>query len=245
MKNEIIKIITDLRKFSDRVDEITGEVAYDTIKHCVAKLKQALYDNPNIAALCAPQIGENLRLFVVKTAKNEDRRFKVFLNPIIVKSDGMHLSREISASFPNKEFIIPRRDSVHVAFQGEDGMVNSETYIGAYAEIVQQMIEMLDGITLDNYGLDLDDVGGAIEFDKASNENKVKLISLYLDQVKNLAKKHAEEIKNSPELNTINKSIDFAAGILAGTITPVDLKAETKGEAIDKVADKASVEKGN
>lgn len=221
MKNEIIKIVTDLDRFNERVDEITGETPYATIKHCVSRLKQALYDNPKISALCAPQIGENLRLFVVKTARTEDRRFKVFLNPMVVKPEGMHLSREINASIPNKEFIIPRRNSVHVAFQHEDGYVDSETYVGAYAEVVQQMIEMLDGITLIDYGLDLDDIGGPEAFDKASNKQKTELLAMYLEQLKNMSSSFREEIENSPILNILNKNIDFTAGVLAGTITPV------------------------
>lgn len=233
MKNEIIKIVTDLEHFNERVDEITATTSYDTIKHCVAKLKQTLYASPNIAALCAPQIGENLRLFVVKTARTEDQRFKVFLNPMIIKAEGIHLSREISASFPQKEFITIRRNTVHIAFQEEDGKVNSETYIGAYAEIVQQMIEMLDGITLADYGLDLEDVGGADEFDKASDESKVELMSTYLNYLKRLSKDFAEEIEKSPELSALNKSIDFTAGLLSGKITPyVESKDELKVDSI-------------
>jgi len=236
MKNELIKIVTDSENFNERVDEITSAISYDAIKHCVAKLKQTLYANPNIAALCAPQIGENLRLFVVKTSKTEDQRFKIFLNPIVVKAEGMHLSRELSASFPSKEFIIPRRNSVHVAFQAEDGMVNSETYIGAYAEIVQQMIEMLDGITLVDYGLDLDDVGGASKFDKSSKKSKVELIATYLDYLKGLSKDFAEEIKNSPELNALNRNIDFAADMLSGKITPyVESKDEIKTKSEEQL----------
>lgn len=221
MSKDYVPIITDVSVFSERVNEITGEVSYETVKNVISRLKRALYDNRNIAALCAPQIGENLRLFVVKTAKTESKRFKVFLNPIIVKSEGLHLSREISASFPDKEFIIPRRNSIHVAFQAEDGQVNSETYVGAYAEIVQQMIEMLDGITLMDYGLDLDDVGGPAAYDKATKKEKVELMEAYITYLKTLSKDLKDQIESDPVLNTINKSIDFAAGILAGTITPV------------------------
>lgn len=231
MKNETIQIISDLAAFGERVDEITGEISYETIKHCVAKIKRALYDNPNIAGLCAPQIGENLRLFVVKTAKTEDQRFKVFLNPMVIKQEGLHLSREISASFPNKEFIIPRRNSVHIAFQLEDGKVSSETYIGAYAEIVQQMIEMLDGITLVDYGLDLDDVGGPKAFDRASKKDKIELMASYIDYLKSLSKEFADEVEKSSELKALNKAIDFTIGVLTGDITPfVKIEEELKKE---------------
>lgn len=218
MSNDVIIIVKDLSVFSERTDEITGEVSYERIKHVVSRLKRALYDNQNIAGICAPQIGENLRLFVVKTAKTEDQRFKVFLNPMIVQQEGLHLSREISASIPDKEFIIPRRNSVHVAFQGEDGQVNSETYIGAYGEIVQQMVEMLDGITIADYGLDLDDVGGPAVFDKATKKDKTELMATYLDYLKTLSAEFKETIEKSPELNALNKAIEFRTGILTGEI---------------------------
>ena len=156
---------------------------------------------------------------------------------MVIKAEGLHLSREISASIPGKEFIIPRRNSVHVAFQLQDGQVNSETYIGAYAEIVQQMIEMLDGITLADYGLDLDDVGGPAVFDKASNKDKVELMAAYLDYLKTLSKDFKEQIESDPKLNDLNRTIDFAAGVLAGTITRItdidDLKKEDKDQKVD------------
>lgn len=234
--NDVVIITKDLNAFVDRVDEITAENSFESIKYCVSRLKRALYDNPNIAALCAPQIGINLRLFVVKIAKTEARRFKVFLNPMIVKQESLHLSREISASIPNKEFIIPRRNSIHVAYQEEDGGVNSETYIGAYAEVIQQMIEMLDGITLADYGLDLDDVGGVEVFDAASDDEKAELMAAYLTYLRSLAKEFDEEIKNSPELADLNKAIDFNIGVLTGQITPVIKKTE---EATKETAEKA------
>ena len=84
MKNNYVKVETDITKFSDRVDEITAAVSYDTVKHTIAQLKRALYDNKDTVAICAPQIGINLRLFVVKTSRTESERFKVFLNPLIV-----------------------------------------------------------------------------------------------------------------------------------------------------------------
>lgn len=233
MKNEIIKIVTDPAAFEERVDEIDGSTKFETVKHVVSKLKNALYDHPETAALCAPQVDSNLRLFVVKLSRKEDNRFKVFLNPIIVKSEGLHLSRETNPSFPDKQFIIPRRNKLHVAYQTEDGHVSSETYVGAYSEVVQQMIEMLDGITLADYGLDLDIVGGPAEFDNATDEEKAELIDLYLKNLSEQSNELATMIAEDPELNKVNKTIDFMAGLLDGTITPenpqpVDEVAEVK-----------------
>lgn len=211
-------IITDLNTFSDRVDEITSATSYETIKHCVSTLKKVLYDNPDFPAICAPQIGNSLRLFVVRTAKSESDRFKVFLNPMIVSSEGLHMSRESNLSIPNKQYLIPRKNKLHVAYQTIDGHVESETYLGAYAEVVQQMIEMLDGITLADYGLDLDDAGGPAAFDKATKKSKAELIALYLDSLKSFSDELAVDIENNPELKTLNDAINFHTKVLTGEI---------------------------
>ena len=51
MSNYVLKIITDLTKFQNRVDEINGATSYDAVKHTVADLKRTLIArrkiNPN------------------------------------------------------------------------------------------------------------------------------------------------------------------------------------------------------
>lgn len=235
---ENIKIVTDLDAFNDRVDEIVDPGLYEAVKSCVSNLKKALYANKDVPALCAPQIGQHLRLFVVKTAKSEDDRFKIFLNPMIVTSEGYHLSRERSASIPDKEFIIPRRNKIHVAYQSETGEVDSQTFIGAYAEVIQQMVEMLDGITLADYGLDLDDIGGIAAFDKAPKKQKAEVVALYLDSIKEISKELRDEIDADPTLKYLDNTINFMTGVLKGDITPdIEEKKETPEEKKEEATD--------
>ena len=80
------------------------------------------------------------------------------------------------------------------------------------------MIEMLDGITLADYGLDLDDVGGPSVFDKATKKDKTELMATYIDYLKTLSAEFKETIEKSPELNALNKAIEFRTGILTGEI---------------------------
>lgn len=221
MTNKRNTIITDLDSFEERCDEILSDTSYEYVKDVISRLKDALYSNKGVAALCAPQIGEHARIFAVRNGHKDQDRFKVFLNPIVVSAKGLHLSREVSPSLPNKEFIIPRRDEVHVAYQLADGHVNSESFTGAYAEVVQQMIEMLDGITLRDYGLDLDDLGGAKAFDKAPQKDKVAVISMYLENIKNTCAALKDEIANDPILSALDKSIEFNKGVLLGDIKPL------------------------
>lgn len=234
--NQEIRIITEYSSFSDRVEEINSTTSFDDVKHCVSQIKKALYNNKDCAAICAPQIGYNLRLFVVKTSKDEADRFKVFLNPMIINSKGLHMSRESSISFPNKQYIIPRKNELHLAYQTIDGKVESNSYIGAFAEVIQQMVEMLDGITLPDYGLDLDDVGGADAFDKASNKNKAELIALYLDSLKDFSNELSEEIENNPELKYMSDVIKFNTGVLKGDIEIIE-KPKPVNSNTDEVSD--------
>jgi len=230
MKNTHIDIVTDVEAFQERNDEILGGEDYNYVKGVVARLKDALYEYKDVSALCAPQIGEKTRIFVVKNGQKDEARFKAFLNPIVVQSKGLHLSREANISFPNKQFIIPRRDEVHVAYQTPEGYVNSESFIGAYAEVVQQMIEMLDGITLFDYGLDLDDVGGAKAFDKAVQKDKAQVLQMYIEQLKQYNTQLAEEVEKDPVLNHMNKTIEFNKGVLLGDIKPIMTKVEDGAE---------------
>ena len=141
---------------------------------------------------------------------------------VVSSEDKIHLSRETNASLRNKQFIIPRKDTIHVAYQEPDGHVNSETYTGPYGEVIQQMIEMLDGILLSDYGLDLDDVGGPEAFDKASKEDKAQLVQMYLESLKEGSSSLTTEIESDEDLKKINDSIDFLTEYIKGDIKPVD-----------------------
>lgn len=219
MAKYVIKIIDDVSTLNSRIDEISGTTNVENVKSAVSDIKKTLKDNADVVALCAPQVGYPLRLFCVKTA---DGTIKPFLNPIIVSSEGLHLSRETNPSFPNKQFILPRKDKIHVAYQDMMGVANSETYSGVYAETIQQMIEMLDGILLSDYGLDLDDLGGVKAFDKASKADKEKAIQMYLEHLKTTYSGLKEDIEKTPSLKWLNDEIDFLTGVLAGDIKPVD-----------------------
>lgn len=217
MTEEIIKIITNPDNFQERVLEVMNTTSQETVKNVISKIKRALYKDKDYVALCAPQIGDDVRLFVVKTANRESDKFKVFLNPMIVSWEGMHLSRETNASFPGKEFIIPRKDKIHLAYQTWEGKVSSETYTGAYAEVIQQMVEMLDGITLEDYGLELDD-----SFNKASKKKQQEIIDAYLEALKQDSADLTKEIEETPSLKYLDDTIKFTTGMLEGNITPIN-----------------------
>lgn len=223
-------ILVDANNFNEQLATITAQDSFDKVKHVISDIKRTLYDNPEVVALCAPQIGEQLRLFVVRNGKQDSDRFKVILNPLIVNHEGLHLSREVNPSLPDKQFIIPRYNKMHVAYQTFNGHVTSETFVGFYSEVVQQMIEMLDGITLADYGLDLDDLGGVEAFDKATKEEKTQVLAAYMDHLKNKLGLLQEEINSNESMKYINDLIDFNTEVLKGNIKPLD----ENGDVVDE-----------
>lgn len=219
-KAKISPIITDLSKFNDRVPEIESNSRYEEVLQTISKIKATLSSEKNYVCLCAPQIGSDLRLFVVKKEQREhspESRYDVFLNPMIVSKKGLHLSREISLSIPGKEYIVPRYNEIHLAYQEKDGRVNSKTFIGAFAEVIQQMVEMLDGITLADYGLEV--IEG---FDSASNKEKQEIISMYVQYLSVQNQSIINEIEKDSELKNLMDTIKFNQGILDGSIKPID-----------------------
>lgn len=213
-------IITDLKCFQERIPEIESNLRYPEVLETISNIKSILNSEKNYVCLCAPQIGSNLRLFVVKKEHIDncaESRYSAFLNPMIVSKKGLHLSRETNLSIPNKEYIIPRYNEIHLAYQEKDGRVNSKTFIGAFAEVIQQMVEMLDGITLADYGLEV--IEG---FDKASNKDKQQIISMYMTHLLNQNELMKTEIEKDPALKNLMDTIKFNQGILDGSIKPVD-----------------------
>ena len=219
MSKYVLKIVDNPDKFTERVSEILGDTRPDEIQHAASDMKDTIKANKDLVALCAPQIGQNLRMFCVRFS---DDKIKTFLNPMIVKQSGLHLSREINASLKDEkgnlqEYIIPRHNEISVAYQQTDGRVEVDQFKGVLAEVVQQMVEMLDGVLLSDYGLPV--IEG---FDKATKEEKQQVISMYLESLKAGNKELKDEIEKDPELKNLNNNIEFMKGVIMGDIKPVD-----------------------
>ena len=115
------------------------------------------------------------------------------------------------------------KDNKHLIHYVPHG-INSETYKGPYGEVVQQMIEMLDGIQLSDYGLEV-----IPAFDKATDEEKTQVLQMYIDSLKKRAHDLMDEINADPELKAINDTIEFNTGLLNGDIKPID----TEGNVVE------------
>lgn len=138
-----------LRKKSKPVDKIDKKII-DVIKD----LKDTLMvqEDPEGVGLAAPQIGKNIRIFLMKPKD----RLTVVINPKIVlvekpqgKNNGKDKKSQIMEgclSLPHFYGPLKRASKVTLEYMDENGNIKTETFDGLMAQIVMHEIDHLDGV---------------------------------------------------------------------------------------------------
>ena len=224
MSNYVLKIIDDVDSLSGRCDEISVYAEEKRVTKIVNDLKDTLYNNPNLVALSAPQLGYKERIFCIKFANKE---LKAFVNPMITKAEGIHLCRESNPSLPGKEYIMPRNNKIIVTFQTPTGKIEENIFEGVVAEVIQQQVNMLDGILLSDFGLEV-----LPEFDKASKEEQDEVINWWLDNLKTQNEELNKEIDSSEDLSKVKKAIEFMTKVASGEVKTEEVVVDKNGSPI-------------
>ena len=224
MADYVLKIIDDVTKLTSRCDEISVDAEEKRVTKIVNDLKDTLINNPNLVALCAPQLGHQVRIFCIKFANKE---IKSFVNPMITKSEGIHLCREFNPSLPGKEYIMPRNDKIIVTFQTPTGKIEENIFEGVVAEVIQQQVNMLDGVLLSDYGLEV-----IPAFDKASKKQQNEVINWWLDGLKQRNEELTKEIDSNEDLTKVKKAIDFMTKVVSGEVKTEEVELDKDGSPI-------------
>lgn len=96
--------------------------------------------------LAAPQIGQSIRLFVMKIG---DEEFEC-INPVIKEqSNNIVSDKEGCLSFPELSLIIKRPAEIFVTYQTIEGIVIQRWFNGKAARCFQHELDHLNGITFD------------------------------------------------------------------------------------------------
>lgn len=124
------------------------------IKQLVADMYETMY-NANGVGLAAPQIGKNLRLFVVD-GENIDESLKgfkkVFINPTILEEEGEEWPYEEGClSIPSVREEIYRNKIVKVHYYDIDWNEHTETYEGIAGRIIQHEYDHIEGVLFIDY----------------------------------------------------------------------------------------------
>ena len=186
---DILTIDKNELELSQRAIEIDIKTENKLMREIISALKHTIELN-NIVSLSAPAIGYDKRIFCIKF----DTEIKTFINPIIIQSKGIQLSREICTSIPGKTFIRPRNNDITVIYQKPSGPSESRQLVGLSAIVFQHELDHLEGLLLSDIGLEIDD-----DFENASEEEREEVINYYLDSLDLKRKELDEEIQSNEE----------------------------------------------
>lgn len=138
-----------------RLKEVSREVLVidKKILSLIIDLKDTLraQEDPEGVGLAAPQIGKNLRIFVMLQGNNH----KIIINPKVVsvikkikKAQKIKPESIMEGCLSLPHFYTPlkRADKIEIEYLGEDGVKKREKFFDLDAQIVQHEIDHLDGI---------------------------------------------------------------------------------------------------
>lgn len=129
-----------LREKSPAVEKTDSRIL-DLIKDMLETMERN-----NGAGLAAPQVGQNLRIFVID---KDLTKKQVFINPKIIKrSKKAETCEEGCLSFPGMFIKIPRAKSLKIKALDENGKEFKLKAKGLCARAIQHELEHLDGILL-------------------------------------------------------------------------------------------------
>lgn len=206
-------IITNLGNFVERADEIDIENDKKLIFKIAGELKKTVIEN-NLQSLTAPQIGYPYRMVCVRfQSKSSTPDVRIYINPIISHTKGFTLVRQKDVSLPNREFIHPRSTEINMMYQTLEGGSFISTFTGAVAFQLQQTVDLLDGMTLETIGLEIDKM-----FDNATEEEKNELLEAYMKSVEEYKEQLKNDIKNDPNLSAIDNAANFMSQVEEGKI---------------------------
>ena len=132
-----------LRQPSKEVHKVSQK-----IKNLVQDMLDTMYSQ-NGVGLAAPQIGENLRIFVIDVSSaNEPLNPMVFINPKIIKKSGACISHEGCLSFPEVYTDVKRYENVMVKALDTNGrsFVMEAKEGSLLARAIQHEFDHLDGV---------------------------------------------------------------------------------------------------
>lgn len=138
-----------LRKECEEIEDLGDDLT---------KLISDMYETMDASdgvGLAAPQIGKNLRLFVIDSTvfgEDEDGVRKAFINPIILEEEGKEWAFEEGClSIPEVREDVIRPPKVTIEHQLQDGEIVTEVFEGMTARIIQHEYDHIEGVLFIDY----------------------------------------------------------------------------------------------
>lgn len=126
----------------------------------VKQLAEDMFETMHAASgigLAAPQIGKDIRMFIVDASALEDEPEladfkKVFINAEIIEEDEDHEDMEEGClSIPNIREKVGRPSAIRIKYFDENWEAHDEEYEGMKARIIQHEYDHLEGVLFIDY----------------------------------------------------------------------------------------------
>ena len=150
-----------LKKESEEIDE-----TYTDLESLIEDMFETMYRAKGVG-LAAPQIGKNIRLFIVdgspfaekEEGEDDDPRAlgienfkKVFINQIIEEEEGEEWSfQEGCLSIPKIRENVSRKSDIVISYYDENWELKEERYSGYAARIIQHEYDHIEGVLFTDY----------------------------------------------------------------------------------------------
>lgn len=145
----------------------TIDANYPGLKEFISNMWDTMYNGRGIG-LAAPQVGVNIRLFVIDSLQlakenekieEEEEKYKlkfgikkVFINPVIITEEGTPWTYEEGClSIPDIRVKIARREIVQIKYSDENFVEHVEIYDGMNARIIQHEYDHIEGVLLTDH----------------------------------------------------------------------------------------------
>ncbi|QXP73892.1 peptide deformylase [Tenacibaculum sp. HL-MS23] len=143
-----------LRKVGKEIDK-----EYPQLEKLIADMKETMYNAQGVG-LAAPQIGKDIRLFLIDASpfaddedlSEEDRKVletfnRVFINAKIIKEEGEEWAfSEGCLSIPDVREDVFRQETITIEYQDENFEKHTEVLGGLAARVFQHEYDHIDGV---------------------------------------------------------------------------------------------------
>lgn len=204
------------------------------IDKIIEDLRDTLRGHKELIALAAPQIASRDRIFCMKFAGNDIR---TFINPLVISRKEPIMNTEKQIGFNDYEvYFVPRFKEITAGYQTPTGRVESNVFTDEAASVFEQMIQLLDGVFISDYGLEKLD-----GFDELSKEEKKEIFTLYAKSLKTQQEDLENDFKSDETLKNLDSLVKFYTDVMLGKVellTPTEedkekYKSNLKKKEID------------
>lgn len=186
------------------------------MRETIIELKNAIREN-KVDGLTACQIGVNERIIVLNFG---DNNLQSYINPVVTSADGFCLNRETCINLDDgKTYLVPRNQQITVTYETPLGAIQQAKFVGRAAYVMQHLMWHMDGLFIDEVGLELPD-----DWDSLPEEEKDQILKDYYESVDIAQAQLNDELNNSEEGLKLKNAVEFEKAVQRGEIKLKDEK---------------------